>query len=119
MGVTLTNERLWTTRNKVGQQFVIWGTFKVTYDASYPANGEEWDLSSYFGRVFHISCTPAEDGTPGYLPVVTDTSFASTTSILVELFCEGGSSAVNRALQECTAGRDAKSVVIRALVVGI
>lgn len=118
MAVAITNERLWTTRNQVGEQYTIWGTFRVVFDSSYPTGGEEWDLSGYFGRVFHIDCTPAEDGTPGYLAVVNDTNFASTTSIKVLMYCEGGNSGVNQALTQCANARQLQSVVLRALIVG-
>ena len=119
MAVTIVLDHLMNISGRTGRERVKLGVFKVTFDSGYVTNGEVWNLSQYFHRVFHISTTPAEDGTSGgFLPVVTDTKFNSTTSILVEMFLQDATSAVNKALAECTSGRQLQSVVIRAIVLG-
>lgn len=119
MAVTIAADHVMNIVSRTGKERLKMGIFKVTFDASYPTSGEVWNLSPWFHRVFHISCTPAEDGTSGgFLPVVTDTNFSSTTSVLVEMFLADATSAVNKALGECTSGRTLISVVIRAVVLG-
>lgn len=122
MAVTITAENIIEMHGKSGRERVIWGIFKVTYDSSYPTGGEVWNLSQWFHKVWHIDGTMAEDGTSGgYLPAVTDTNFASPTSIKVEMFCQGGSMGAaggNSEFVEATAARQMQSVVCRAWIIG-